>query len=229
MDHSEPSLKQLLRQAKQGDAVALQQLLARMQPHVELAARQFADPRHPDAGVSDLVQEAQVAMWQHLPEFAAGQSTSVTQTHDGPSPDRNLSPDGESESPRERQLVAWIRQIVRHLGIDRRRAANAQRRHPQAGIVSLDAPLHGNNSPPPVAANSQTSPSSAAARHESDVRIADTLAQLDDPLDQRLVQLVFVEGHSLRQTAATLQLTYDQVRYRFRQVLKRLEQSLRGL
>ncbi len=66
------------------------------------------------------------------------------------------------------------------------------------------------------------------ANEEADV-IRDAVNRLPDELDRAMLRLRFFEGRSLRQIAEELPLSYDQVRDRFRGIMRRLERELEGL
>jgi RNA polymerase sigma factor (sigma-70 family) len=206
MDDSADDLAELLRQAQAGNRAALNALLARLRPHLEAVAQSFADPAHPAESVSDLVQEAGLLAWKSLGDFRGGATSGDT----------------------ERQLLAWLAQIVRHVGIDARRAARAQRRSPTTPVASLDAGATP-SSPALQTPGDEATPSAHARSHEASNLIAAALARLDDEASRQIAQLVFIEGLSLRQVAVRLGLTYDQVRHRYHKLLTQLEGELKGL
>ena len=71
------------------------------------------------------------------------------------------------------------------------------------------------------------SPSHPARQAEEQDRVNAAIAALDDPLDRAVMNRVFFQSRSLRQTAGELGLTYDQARYRFDKALERLSDLLR--
>jgi RNA polymerase sigma factor (sigma-70 family) len=198
------TLANLLRSAQAGDRAALNELLELLRPHLEALAKTFADPAHPSESASDLVQEVGMVAWKNLAGF------------------RGAATDEDTE----RQLLAWLSQILRRAGIDNRRAARAQRRSPAQPLVSLDAPAGDSSEPRLQAAANDTTPSAQVRSQETSEQLATAVARLEDPINQSLVRIVFVEGQSLRQAAEQLQLTYDQVRHRYHKILAQLESEL---
>ena len=198
------SIAELLRRAQTGDRAALNELLERMRPHLEAVARNFADPARPSESVSDLVQEAGLLAWQNLAGFRGGATDEAT----------------------EKQLLAWLTQILRRTGLDNRRAARAQRRAPAMPVLSLDAPAAETSGPGLQPTTGDPTPSANARSEEAREQIATAMARLSDSVNQALAQLVFVEGQSLRQAGEQLNLTYDQVRHRYHKILAQLENEL---
>jgi RNA polymerase sigma factor (sigma-70 family) len=193
----------LIHQANSGDSEALNLLLERVRPHLAAAAKRYGSAD----GASDVVQEAGVAAWKNMASFQGGANNVET----------------------EHKLFAWLQQIVRRLGIDRRRAAKAQRRRPAAPILSLDQPQPSQTGLGFHPAADETSPSAAVQRNETIERIQEGMALLKGDESRTILWLVFVDGHSLRQAAEAMGLTYDQIRLRYHQALKELEQTLTGM
>lgn len=168
-------VNELLRLAREGDVRALGQLLDRYRPYLSVLAQ-----RHLDSDVrgrvdaSDVVQLTYMEAFRDLPQFRGSH---------------------------EAELVAWLRQILRHnLSQMLQRHVFAQRRSVDLE-KSLDnegkAAEHLRNS----LAGKQSSPSRRAMRGENAVLLAQALQAL--PEDQReAVRLRHLEGWTLAQLAA---------------------------
>jgi DNA-directed RNA polymerase specialized sigma24 family protein len=118
-------LCELIRRAQAGDRQAAEELVPVIRPWLEQAARAFADPKYPEATVSDLVQDAQMAVWRKLAEFRGCLNEEET----------------------ARVFRVWLAQIVNHLGINRARHRNAGKRKPPNAIVHAVEPLNESGGP----------------------------------------------------------------------------------
>jgi RNA polymerase sigma factor (sigma-70 family) len=197
----------LLNKARSGDESATGELLLLVRGHLAQSAGRYQQQTQAVESTSDLVQEASLRLWQHLPEFRGG------------------STDDESLA----MFLAWSEQIVNRLGLNALRDRAAQCRFPRGTIHRL-GPGAGSSRPSPgepVAAD--PSPSASARSREEAACIQDAVARLTDEVDRELLRLRFFEGRSLRQIADDLRLSYDQIRDRFKRIMRRLERDLEGL
>lgn len=201
--------RDLLQAAQSGDEPAVERLLALIRDHLAQSAERFRDQRQAVESGSDLAQEAAIRLWQHINEFQGGDS------------------DEESLA----KFLAWTLQIVRRLGLNARRDHAAQRRSPQGQPLRLTT-LSAADSitqgvPEPAAAD--PTPSAAARSSEEALVIRDAVSRLPDDLDRELLRLRFFEGCSMRQIAERVPISYDQIRDRFRAIMRKLERDLEGL
>lgn len=198
----------LLSMARAGDKTATDRLLTLVRDHLATTAHKYDDARQAVESTSDLVQVASLRLWQHLPAFRGG--------------------DTDSESLA--MFLAWSEQIVERLGLNALRDRSAQRRQPTGTIQRL-SPNSAQDSSACVVEPAATDPSpSASARgREEAVCIKAAVERLTDETDRELLRLRFFQGHSLRQIADELPLSYDQIRDRFKAIMKRLERELEGL
>jgi len=195
-------LDDFLKRARGGDRQAVDQLLAVLRPHLEQLARRYADPDCPGESTADLVQEAALRVWQKLDQFRGGDDAEQTTA----------------------MFQEWVKQLVAHLGLDRQRAHQAQRRGPSQPVLRLEA--SGGAIDP---AASGPTPSANAGLEEQAERIRAALEALPEATDREIVRLCFFDGLSLRQIAERLALSYDKVRERYHRSLKVLERELGGL
>ena len=201
---------ELLRQARAGDGQAMNWLVAILRPRLEQLARGYADPDRPDESASDLVQEAWLRVWQKLGQFrgAADNEQTAAVFHD------------------------WVGQIVRHLGLNRERDRNAQRRRPPQKPVRLaggepsESSSHGGGIDP--AAGTPT-PSATIQADEQAQMVRAAIERIPDTTDRTIVRLRFFDCLSLRQIAERLNLSYDKVRDRYQASMRLLERELGGL
>jgi RNA polymerase sigma factor (sigma-70 family) len=204
-DMLDNGVRDLVQRAQADDAQAWRQLHDLMSASLLGEAQRLFGRAWPTASWHDLVQVTWQRAYQGFDSFRGG-------------------PDDEQTGA---MLRAWLRRIMRNVHANMLREANASPRQPPTAVVSLalgQASGSVNVMEPPAA---DPSPSHAARAEERTARIAEALAQLTDPLDKRVVELVFFESRNLRQTGADLGLTYDQVRYRLDKVLVRLGEYLK--
>jgi RNA polymerase sigma factor (sigma-70 family) len=204
------TVEALIASAQAGDAGAMDQLLELLRPYLEKLARDYADPDHASESTSDLVQESWLRAWQRLGQFSGGVA-------------------GEETLPMFR---AWVGQIVHRLGLNRQRDRRAQRRQPAGRrIIPLAQEGYrseaGDGAAFPEAGG--PTPSAAASLDEEAHLVHQAIDSLADGIDRAIIRLRFFESLSLRQVAERLQLSYDQVRDRFRASMSILERRLGDL
>ena len=197
--------QELIVRARSGEREAMDSLLAVLRPHLEMLAREYADPGRAEGSAADLVQEAWLRAWQKLDQFQGGASDEETLA----------------------KFRVWVEQIVHRLGLNARRDRNAQRRRPQGrAIVHLSSA--GGSSRPRGASPPAAGPTpSANVRQDEEAELVRTaLARLPEPLDREILRLRVFEGVSLRQIAERLEISYDKVRERYKVSLRILEREL---
>jgi RNA polymerase sigma factor (sigma-70 family) len=200
--------QRLLLKARDGDAQALNELLALLRPHLEQLARQYSDPAHAEASASDLVQEAWLRAWQKLDQFEGTQA----------SDEENLA-----------MFRTWVGQIVHRLGLNAKRDRRTAKRHPRGQAVLPMSRIAGHQDSgrksfePPAEGPSP----SARLRTSEEMRLVqEALDAIPDAEVREILRLRFFEGLSLRQIAERTKLTYDQVRERYRQGLEKVGSRL---
>ncbi len=183
-------------------------LLAVVRPRLEQRAGAWAAPGDPGESTADLVQEAVLRVWEKLDQFRGG-------------------PDEEQTTA---LFHAWLDQIVRHLGQDRKRRQHAQRRPPAGKRLPLASPGQSSDEAVGVEPPAGEPTPSADARSTEEARLVqEALARIADPGDREIVRLCFFEGLSLRQIAQRRGISYDKVRERYHCALRGLERELGGL
>ena len=205
-----PAFHVLLRQARQGDRQALDQLLADLRPHLEQLARKYVDPASAGESTADLVQEAALRVWQRLEQFRGGGDDAQTAA----------------------MFHKWVSQLVHHVGVDKQRERTAQRRAPPQRPLRLDAgPGADASGAAGILDPAASGPApSANARAQEEARlIHDALDKIPDAADREIMHLCFFQGLSLRQIADKVNLSYDKVRERYHQCLRFLDRELGDL
>ena len=200
----------IVSQAKGGDRVAMDRLIAVVRPHIQHLARRYADPLHAEESASDLVQEASLRAWQKIDQFQGGL-------------------DGAEALAKFR---VWMGQIVHRLGLNARRDRQAQKRSPAGRrVLPLnpgDGATTGRGGAGIAAAASGPSPSVRVQRSEEATRVHAALEKIAARSDREVVRLRIFEGLTVEETAKRVGLTVDQVRGRFQACLKVLERELGG-
>jgi RNA polymerase sigma-70 factor (ECF subfamily) len=196
----------LVQRAKEGDGVAMERLVTELQPHLEHLARGYADPQRATESTADLLQEAWIRAWRGLGQFKGG-------------------PD---EAQSQAMFRAWVEQIVRRVGLNARRDARRKSRNPGRRILRIAAEgstLSGPGSGVHPAASGPT-PSVNAQNDDRARLVREAIARIPDSTVQVILKLHFFDGLPLQRIADRVELSYDQVRDRYRAAMDRLEREL---
>lgn len=195
-------LAELLAQAAAGDATALNQLFSRYRKRLKQMVRLRLNRRlQGRIDDSDILQEAYLEAAKRLPEYLAN---------------------------RPLPFFLWLRQLTeeklidahrRHLGAKMRDAAQEVSLHrgpmPAASSASLAAQLLGR----------LTSPSQAAIKAETRLRVQEVLNKMD-PFDREVLALRHFEQLTNAEVAQALGLNESTASSRYLRALKRLKDEL---
>lgn len=198
----------LLSRAQAGDRAAMDRLLEILRPHLEPLARQYADPERAVESTADLLQESCLRAWQKLDKFDSDKGDDETFA----------------------MFRAWVGQIVRNLGLDRRRARGRLRRKPAGGIVRLgdgaggDGTHAGVPSDPP---GRESTPSTYVRADETSARVRAALEEIEDTTSASILRMYFFEEMTFADIARRLELSYDQVRDRYWATMRDLGRRFR--
>ena len=99
---------------------------------------------------------------------------------------------------------------------------NAQKRHPGEGLRDFDEATQAYF----ANRNHDRTPSSIFVQDEEVVRLNQAMADCLDEDGRQILRLRVAEGLSLKEISERLDLTYDQVRYKFDQSLGTLQKHL---
>jgi len=114
----------------------------------------------------------------------------------------------------------WLNQI---------RHANAQRRKPAAGLVSLTNRTPADSQPAPEPAATDPTPSENAREQEGRFLLERALEKLPDSSDREVVRLRFFEGLSFAQIGERLGRDESTIRSRLQRVLDFLGNELKAI
>jgi RNA polymerase sigma factor (sigma-70 family) len=197
----------LVERARCGDRAALGELLARVRPELERQVAQAFGPEWKNNSFEDLVQKACLREMEKLPGFVGGADDEQTC----------------------RAFLKWSAKVVYHLVLNHLRGKNAPTNRPPGGVASIDRP--GTEDESQGAEKGILARDPSASQHlrdkERDDLIAEALSKLD-PADQEIVRLHYFEDLPFSTIAERLGLTCEQVRYRHKLLLERLEGPLAG-
>lgn len=195
-----PSLCELIRGVRNGDAIAVETLVNRFSGSIRQECAKYGLSKHPDWSHSDLEQEVLLRVWMKIDQFKGA----------------------EQEEYAALAFEGWVRKTARSVLSNLQRDRNARKRMPEDGIGTFDEATqdyHHNH-------NRQRRPSSILARDEEVQRMREAMDRYLDARDREILNRYIVEGHSLKQISVQLSLTYDQVRYAFHAALTELEKRL---
>jgi RNA polymerase sigma factor (sigma-70 family) len=204
------SLSDLIRAAQRGDAAATNELLGVIRPELDRLARVWDATAGPGESASDIVQDAEVRIWERLPQFRA------------------VAADGDLRVA----FRAWFAAIVRTVGANANRARHAQRRAPSGGVQSLDELAAGGSHGRGLAfdpAGSEWTPGTKAQANEEAVRVRQAIDALPDASIREIVHMRFYEGASLKEIADRLGISTDTASDRLHAGLRSLERTLASL
>jgi RNA polymerase sigma-70 factor (ECF subfamily) len=195
-----PELKPLLDAARAGDTAALGELLARFQPWLHLLARLEVDSRFQGKfDPSDLVQQTQLEACRSIAQFR-----------------------GQNEA----ELAGWLRQILAHVMAHEVRRFEGTLKRDMGREVSIDEELAASSGRlRTILADTGTSPSQQAIRHEDEIRLAQVLARLPDDYREVLI-LRHLGGLSHEAIAKRMQRGQGAVRMLWVRALARLREEM---
>ncbi len=204
------SLQDLISRAQNGEEQAMNEFLELIRPYFERVARGFVDPSRASRSVSDLVQEAEIEVWNHLNNFKGSEDEDETQA----------------------MFRAWVRKIIHRLAIGTARRRNTQKRGEGKKVYSLDL-LRGKAETSDARrldpAISQTSASAKFFSRECEAEVREAINKLPDPSDRGILLSIFFEGRSLRETANKFGMNYSKARDRYLRCVSVLKKDLKHL
>ena len=203
-------LVELVRRAQAGEPSAEDELLNRIRPDLERFAQEFGDSSTAVESVSDLAQEAALRCWEKLRQFqgATDDESTAAMLHD------------------------WLKQLTRRLAANRHDARHAAKRRPGAAVLHLEIPAPTDSQKAVRGVDPLDrglTPSEIVSAAEADLRVQKSVNAIPDPTNRRILELRFLESLSLRAVSERLNISYDDVRARYHDVLRTLESDLEGL
>lgn len=197
------SFHHLLQALQQGDGKVQGEVLERYRHWLTLLARLQIDTAFQGKfAESDIVQQTLLEACRDLPQFR-----------------------GQTEA----ELLGWLRQILAHvLAHEVRRYRGTQQRDVDREISLDDALRQSSQRLQECLANSGSSPSARAARHEEELLLADVLAKL--PIDHReVIVLRNLEGLSHEEVAQRMGRSVGAVRMLWVRALAGLKGAVGGI
>jgi RNA polymerase sigma factor (sigma-70 family) len=186
----------------------MDRLLKMLRPRLERLAREYADPVKPQESTSDLLQETSLRAWEKIDTFQGG----------------------ETDDETLKMFHVWARQILRRLGMDKKRDRDRQRRKPPGKMERLGAPRPGGS---PSQAETvdvparEPSPSGLARSDELAEQVECALAEMDDQTNATIVRMNVFDGMKVSQIAERLGLPYETARERYWTALRQLQRVLK--
>lgn len=192
-------LKELIDRFRDGDADAIETIVSRFSHVIETECKKFGLWQYPEWSHSDLLQEVILRVWMHIDQFRGRDSI-------------NMVPLFES----------WLRKTTCSVLANIGRHRNARKRQPEYPVRRLDAEteiyVDG--------VNRTRTPSSIFAQQDASNHLMQLMGELLDEESRQILWLHVVDGFSLRKIAEQLELSYDQVRYRYHDSLSKLEPQI---
>ncbi len=192
----------LLCRAQAGDREAMDEILSLLHPQLYRVSRLYGHRLRPAQSADDLLQESCLRAWRNIRTFQPGRHDVDT----------------------FRMFRAWMRRIIRNVGINAHRDQTARSRSPAGRLLSLDA-AHAATPERQAAAilsSSTPIPGDAVFADELIYEITDALDDLSDGPGEEIVRLRFLEGLSIPAIASRMELTPDKVRHHYEVTLRRL-------
>ena len=201
MGFDDPETEALLRQARDGDGTAVQQLLMRHRDRLRRMISARMDPRlAPRIDPSDVIQETMAQAVRELPDYL---------------------------ERRHRAFYPWLRQIAWQRLVDlHRRHVQAQRRSvTREARCDMDLSDGSALLLADRLAASGTSVGGRMVREELLVRMRRAFEQVD-PRDREIVELRHLEQLSLKEAADVLGISHGAARVRYFRAVQRLHALL---
>ncbi len=201
---------QLIVRAKAGDNDAWWLLHDMVRPYLLKEAQRRLGPTWPQQSASDLTQNTWQRAWTKIESFRGGDDDDQTAA----------------------LFRAWLRQTLKRVHSNHKRAERAQRRLMPPGTFSMYATGPGDRSggrPGFEAIADQSSVSAKLRRDEEKARIEQVLGKLGDPEDRELVSLHFFDGQSIRKIAQDRGVSPHTIGSRLQRILDRLGPDLKDL
>ena len=204
-----PGFDVMVRQAQAGDRGAMDRVLCILRPYLECLARSYSDSSQKAVSTADLLQDACLRAWENLSSFRGGKNDEET----------------------FRMFRAWIGKLVRRLGLNSWRDSRRLRRRPSVPIVPLGSVISRDSAGRPQTAEAlaaDPTPSDSARSEELAEKVRAAVDALPDETDAAIMRLRGLQGLKIEEVCGLLGLGYDEVRNRYRAILKELQWKLRS-
>jgi RNA polymerase sigma factor (sigma-70 family) len=188
--------KKMIVEAQNGDAAAQQELITHCTPLIERECEKLGLARVPAITVSDLTQEVKIHIISKLGSFA-----------------------GEKNPAPVATFKSWASVVTRNFLLN---FIQKQQRSPNA--ESIHKP---NESSPLIIEDTKMEPISANLRKQEDANLVrEAIKKILDEDSRSILRMKIVQGTSFVDIAKQLDMSVDQVRYRYQQALTKLKTHL---
>ncbi len=183
------SLCQLIRDAQQGDTLAVEQLVSKFSGVIRYECSKFGNRGHADLSQSDLVQEVLLRVWTKIHQFKGG----------------------ENDEQIALAFAIWIRRTAQSTLSNLYRGRETLKRKPDQPTQSFDEGGHQYERFRPH----QAGPSSIFVNDELAERLRAAMDQCLNDQTREIVKRRVIDGQSFRHISEQMLLTYDHVRNAF--------------
>ena len=194
------TLRELLRGAQEGDAIAIETLVSRFSGLIQRECAKYGIWQHPDWSHSDLLQEIIFRVWTKIGQFKGTEHEQASAMFD-----------------------QWVRTTAQSVLKNLHRSRTAKKRKPEGQIKSIDEATQNF-----IGQRHAQTASSIFATKEEVGRLNVAMDKCLDVECQEILNLRVVEGLSLKEIFQRLSMTYELVRYKFKTSLETLEKGLRS-
>ena len=186
--------------AQQGDSDAREWVVQEFSGLIQHECSKYGLRQHPDWSQSDLYQEAVIHVLSGIEQFR-----------------------GVDQAEPRAALEQWIRVATRNWMSNLARSRTAKKRFPKNGFETVDY----GNAQGQKDLQGQTKTASSIFVHEEEFDRLELAMRDHLSEEQREVLLLrVVEGFTLKEISEHLQLSYEQVRYRYEKSLEKIQRHL---
>ncbi len=190
----------IIRDAQKGDASSIETIVAEFTKLIQQECMKYGLLQHPDWSHSDLSQEVLIHVLSQIRQFRGT----------------------DTDDPRA-AFEQWLRVTTKNFLSNLQRRRKAKKRFPETGFKNND----GSGQPNHDLQDHAKTASSIFFHKEDFERLHNAIQNCLDGTEQEILMLRAVEGLTLKEISERLQLTYDQVRYKYETSLSQVQRHLK--